>query len=75
MADTQIDKGLKNPTTAASYDLPTEDGDFILLECSVHSPSGIVAIPLNIPGRLSELNIYEDLFSNVLKGSLTMADT
>jgi hypothetical protein len=75
MADTQIDKGLKNPTTAASYDLPTEDGDFILLECSVHSPSGIVSIPLNIPGRLSELNIYEDLFSNVLKGSLTMADT
>ena len=74
MADTQIDKALTNPTTAAEYDLPREEGDFHLLECSVHSPSGVAAIPLNIPGRLTELNIFEDLFSNVLKGSLTMLD-
>ena len=74
MANTQIDKALTNPTTAAEYDLPREEGDFHLLECSVHSPSGVAAIPLNIPGRLTELNIFEDLFSNVLKGSLTMLD-
>ena len=74
MADTQIDRALVNPTTAAEYDLPREQGDFHLLECTVHSPSGVAAIPLNIPGRMTELNIFEDLFSNVLKGSLTMLD-
>ena len=75
MADTQIDKGLNNPLTVGSYDLPREEGDFHLLECSIHSLSGVVAVPLNTAGRLVELNIYEDLFSNVLKGSLTMLDT
>jgi hypothetical protein len=46
-----------------------------LLECSIHSPSGTSPVELNVPGRLSNLNVYEDLFSNVLKGTLSFVDT
>ena len=72
MADTKVDKVVTTP----SYESPREEGDFHLLECSIHSPSGgSNAVQLNTAGRLVELNIYEDLFSNVLKGTLTMLDT
>ena len=72
MADTKVDKVVTTP----SYESPREEGDFHLLECSIHSPSGGAnAVQLNTAGRLVELNIYEDLFSNVLKGTLTMLDT
>jgi|TARA_R110000737_G_scaffold24464_1_gene43180 hypothetical protein len=76
MADqTQIDKLLSSSSGTPDYNLPKHDNDFILLECSVHSPSGNVAVELNTAGRLIELNIFEDLFSNVLKGTLIMMDT
>ena len=75
MAETQIDKALSNPSSAAAYDLPSSEGEFNLLECSIHSPSADVGIEINQAGRLVELNIFEDLFSNVLKGTLTMLDT
>ena len=72
MANTQIDKGLKTP----DYNSPRESGDFYLLECSIHSPSGgSSAVQLNVPGVLIQLNVYEDLFSNILKGQLTFVDT
>ena len=71
MAETQVDSVLSNP----SYNSPREEGEFYLLDCSIHSPSGGSPIPLNVPGRLEDLNIYEDLFSNVLKGTLNMLDT
>ena len=71
MAQTQVDKVLSNP----DYNSPREEGEFYLLDCSIHSPSGGSPIPLNVPGRLEDLNIYEDLFSNVLKGTLNMLDT
>ena len=72
MAQTQVDNVITNP----SFNSPREEGDFLLLELSIHSPSGGTnAVQLNVPGRLVELNVYEDLFSNVLKGTLTMIDT
>jgi len=72
MAETQVDRVLNTP----DYNSPREEGDFHLLECTIHSPSGGAnAVQLNTPGRLVNLNIYEDLFSNVLKGTLTMIDT
>jgi len=72
MADTQVDQALKRP----SYNSPRESGDFYLLECSVHSPSGgSIPVQLNVPGVLVQLNVYEDLFSNILKGQLTFVDT
>jgi hypothetical protein len=72
MAQTQVDNAITSP----SYNSPREEGDFLLLECSIHSPSGgAIPVQLNVPGRLVDLNIYEDLFSNVLKGTLTMLDT
>ena len=70
MAETQVDNVINTP----SYNSPREEGDFLLLECSIHSPSGGAPVQLNVPGRLIGLNIYEDLFSNVLKGDLTMID-
>ena len=72
MAVTQVDKTLKTP----SYNSPRDSGDFYLLECSIHSPSGgETAVQLNVPGVLIQLNVYEDLFSNILKGQVTFVDT
>ena len=72
MAETQVDQTLKTP----SYNSPRESGDFYLLECSIHSPSGgETAVQLNVPGVLIQLNVYEDLFSNILKGQVTFVDT
>ena len=72
MAVTQVDKTLKTP----SYNSPRDSGDFYLLECSIHSPSGgAIPVQLNVPGVLIQLNVYEDLFSNILKGQVTFVDT
>ena len=43
-------------------------------ELSIVSPSNPNAIQLNGPGVFEELNIYEDLFSNVLRGTFTFVD-
>jgi len=73
---TKIDQNILNPAGQPEYNLPSEEGDFEILECSIHSPSGgPTSINLNVAGRFVEMNIYEDLFSNVLKGTLTMLDT
>ncbi len=43
-------------------------------ELSIVSPSNPNRIQLNGPGVFEELNIYEDLFSNVLRGTFTFVD-
>ena len=55
---------------------PIVHGDFILYEVSIESPSTPGALlHLNNPSVFQELNIFEDLFSNVLKGTFTFLDT
>ena len=75
MAITKIDQNLSNPVGQPTYNIPSEEGDFEILECTILSPSGTGLVNLNVVGRFEEMNIYEDLFSNVLKGTLTMIDT
>ena len=55
---------------------PIVHGDFTLYEVSIHSPSNLgKPLELNNDTIFQELNIYEDLFSNVLKGTFTFLDT
>ena len=55
---------------------PIVHGDFILYEVSIHSPSNPgLPLHLNHESVFVELNIFEDLFSNVLKGTFTFVDT
>jgi len=68
---TEIDQRLQNP----DYASPVIRGDFRLKELSIHSPSNDQAQLLDTPSVFVELNIYEDLFSNVLKGTYTFLDT
>ena len=67
----EIDKKLKSP----DYSSPELSGDFRLKELSIHSPSNDNVLLLDSTSAFVELNIYEDLFSNVLKGSYTFLDT
>ena len=67
----EIDKKLQSP----DYASPVMKGDFRLKELSIHSPSNDQAQLLDTPSVFVELNIYEDLFSNVLKGTYTFLDT
>ena len=53
---------------------PMGGGSFILRELSIMSPSSPAVVHLNSPGVFEELNIYEDLFSNVLRGTFTFVD-
>ena len=54
---------------------PIVHGDFTLYEVSIHSPSNLGApLHLNHESVFQELNVYEDLFSNVLKGTFTFLD-
>ena len=68
---TEIDQRLQSP----DYASPVMRGDFRLKELSIHSPSNDQAQLLDTPSVFVELNIYEDLFSNVLKGTYTFLDT
>ena len=68
---TEIDRKLQSP----DYASPLMSGDFNLRELSIHSPSNNFAQSLNSPSTFIELNIYEDLFSNVLKGEYIFKDT
>ena len=55
---------------------PITHGDFRLYEVSIESPSSPGALLyLDSPTVFHELNIFEDLFSNVLKGTFTFLDT
>ena len=55
---------------------PIVSGDFRLYEVSIHSPSNPgLPLHLNHESIFQELNIFEDLFSNVLKGTFTFMDT
>ena len=67
----EIDNKLQRP----DYTSPVTGGDFRLKELSIHSPSNDFAQSLDTPSAFLELNIFEDLFSNVLKGTFTFLDT
>ena len=55
---------------------PLVYGDFIIYEISITSPSRLgTPLHLNHESMFIELDIYEDLFSNVLKGVFTFKDT
>ena len=55
---------------------PIVHGDFRLYEVSIESPSSPgTLLYLDSPTVFHELNIFEDLFSNVLKGTFTFMDT
>jgi len=71
MADTEVDKGIFKGGMHA----PIVYGDFRLLEISIESPSNPGnPLHLNHESVFVELNVYEDLFSNVLKGTFTFLD-
>ena len=72
MADTEVDKGILGGGMYA----PIVHGDFRLYEVSIESPSNPGnSLHLNHESVFQELNIFEDLFSNVLKGTFTFLDT
>ena len=67
----EIDNKLQSP----DYTSPEQSGDFRLKEISIHSPSNDQAQLLDTPSVFVELDIFEDLFSNVIKGTYTFLDT
>ncbi len=70
--DTKTDQAILK----GGLDSPVVSGDFHLFEVSIHSPSNPgKPLFLNHESIFQELNIYEDLFSNVLKGTFTFMDT
>ena len=70
MADNSLDRKIKKVDNTS----PMGGGSFILRELSIMSPSSPNVVHLNSPGVFEELNIYEDLFSNVLRGTFTFID-
>ena len=70
MADNSLDRKIKDVDNTS----PMGGGSFILRELSIMSPSSLNVVHLNSPGVFEELNIYEDLFSNVLRGTFTFID-
>ena len=72
MANTEVDKGILDGGMHA----PIVHGDFRLYEVSIESPSTPgTSLQLNHESIFQELNVFEDLFSNVLKGTFTFLDT
>ena len=72
MKDTKTDQVILEGGLGA----PIVHGDFILYEVSIHSPSNLGApLELEHESVFVELSIFEDLFSNVLKGTFTFQDT
>ena len=71
MAEKQVDSNIFN----RGYRSPLEAGEFNLSQLSLHSPSNPNAVLLDSPTSFIELNIFEDLFSNVLKGTYVFVDT
>ena len=70
MAEKILDKKIKKVDNTS----PMGGGSFIIRELTIQSPSNPNVIHLNSPGFFEELNIYEDLFSNVLRGTFTFVD-
>ena len=54
---------------------PLESGEFNLRQLSIHSPSNPNPVLLDSPTSFIELCLYEDIFSNVLKGTFVFIDT
>ena len=72
MKDTKTDQAILK----GGMDSPKVSGDFHLFEVSIHSPSNLDApLELEHESVFQELNIYEDLFSNMLKSTFTFKDT
>ena len=71
MAETNVDSKAKQP----DYTAPNFDGDFRLLELSLHSPNNVDVVQLNSSSVFQQMEIFEDLFSNVLRGTLTILDS
>ena len=67
---TVTDQKLESP----DYTTSRMGGDFRLRELSIHSKNNQNVIHLNSPGVFVSLDIYEDLFSNVIKGTLDFLD-
>ena len=58
------------------YQSPRQAGDFKLLEVSIISPSNPkTKVELNSGNMFVQLELFEDLFSNVLKGTFIFQDT
>ena len=58
------------------FQSPRQTGDFRLLEVSIISPSNPKnKVLLNSGNMFVQLELFEDLFSNVLKGTYTFQDT
>ncbi|MDP7366473.1 MAG: hypothetical protein QGH83_04345 [Candidatus Pacebacteria bacterium] len=68
---TIIDSKITTPDSLS----PTFDGDFRLLELSLHSPNNVDVVQLNSSSVFVQMEIFEDLFSNVLRGTLTILDS
>ena len=66
--ETNIHKGQGSSTKL-------EVGEFNLRQLSIHSPSNPNPVLLDSPTSFMELCLYEDLFSNVLKGTFVFIDT
>jgi hypothetical protein len=72
MKDTKTDQAILEGGLSA----PIVLGDFRLYEVSIHSPSNPgPPLELEHDSVFQELNIFEDLFSNMLKGTFTFKDT
>ena len=72
MADKKVDKVILEGGLGA----PIVHKDFRLYEVSIFSPTNPGnPLQLNHESVFVELNIFEDLFSNVLKGTFTFLDT
>ena len=71
LAKTNVDSKVKNP----DYASPNFDGDYRLLELSLHSPNNRDVVQLNSSSVFQKMEIFEDLFSNVIRGTLTILDS
>ena len=67
---TKVDKNI----AGSEIDYSIYGGSFRLRELSLHSPSMPHAVDMNVAGVFAELNIFEDLFSNVLRGTFSFID-
>ena len=71
MAQTNVDSKIQG----LDYTSPNFDGDFRLLELSLHSRNNDAVVELNSSSVFQQMEIFEDIFSNVLKGTLTILDS